>query len=171
MHQGSIENEVDEAVFRKVTGRFATGVAVVTTLAGGVDHAMTVNSFASVSLDPLLVLVCVEKIARFHDAVLDAGVWGVSILGRDGEEASRAFAKRGRTLEGQLDLWSHRRGRLGLALFDAAIATLECRTTAVHDGGDHSVIIGGVVSADTPRDLPPLIYYEGRYRHLRALDD
>ncbi|WP_424536219.1 flavin reductase family protein [Sphaerisporangium viridialbum] len=167
MYQGSVESQVDQAVFRRVTGRFATGVAIVTTLADGIDHAMTVNSFASVSLDPLLVLVCVEKIARFHDAVIDAGVWGVSILGEDGEEASRAFATRGRTLEGQLDRWSHRRGGLGLALFDTAIATLECRTTVVHDGGDHSIVVGNVVSADTPRDVPPLIYYEGRYRHLR----
>ncbi len=149
-----------------MAGRFATGIAIVTTVAGGVDHAMTVNSFASVSLDPLLVLVCVEKIARFHDAVLEAGVWGVSVLGDDGEEASRAFATRGRTLEGQLDRWSHRRGTLGHALFDTAIATLECRTVNVYDGGDHSVILGEVVSADIPNDGPPLIYHEGRYRHL-----
>lgn len=166
MHQGSAENQIDEALFRTVTGRFATGVAIATTLAGGVDHAMTINSFASVSLEPFLVLICVEKIARFHEAVIGTGMWGVSILGEDGEKASRTFAKRGRTLEGQLDLWSHRRGRLGLALFDTAIATLECRTTAVHDGGDHSIVVGGVVSAETPRDAPPLIFHEARYRHL-----
>ncbi|MFC4587407.1 flavin reductase family protein [Sphaerisporangium corydalis] len=167
MHHGPVENQVDQAVFRKVTGRFATGVAVATTLHGGVDHAMTVNSVASVSLDPLLVLVCVERIARFHDAVLAAGIFGISILGEDGEEASRAFAKRGRTLHGQLDRWSHRRGTLGLALFDTAIATLECRTRAVHDGGDHSIVVGDVVSAHAPRDHAPLVYYAGRYRHLR----
>ncbi|MFC4532522.1 flavin reductase family protein [Sphaerisporangium dianthi] len=163
MHQGSAENRLDQEVFRKVTGRFATGVAIATTLSGGVDHAMTVNSFASVSLDPLLVLICVEKIARFHAAVLDAGVFGVSILGQDGEDASRAFATRGLTLERQLDRWSHRRGSLGMALFDSAIATLECRTTAVHDAGDHSIVVGGVVSADVPRDAPPLLFHEGRY--------
>lgn len=149
-----------------MTGRFATGVAIISTVSDGVDHAMTVNSFASVSLDPLLVLVCVEKVARFHDAVLGAGVWGVSVLGDDGEEASRAFATRGRTLEGQLDRWSHRRGTLGHALFDQAVATLECRTTTVHDGGDHSIIIGAVVSAEIPRDAPPLLYHEGGYRRL-----
>ncbi|GII64413.1 flavin reductase [Sphaerisporangium krabiense] len=157
---------LDEVTFRKVVGRFPTGVTIVTTLSGGVDHAMTVSSFASLSLDPLLVLICVEKIARFHDAVLDAGVFGVSILGEDGEEASRAFARRGRTLEGQFDRWSHRRGTLGLALFDAAVATLECRTTAVHDGGDHSIVVGGVVSARMFRAVPPLVYEQGRYRRM-----
>ncbi|MFC6081349.1 flavin reductase family protein [Sphaerisporangium aureirubrum] len=162
----SVDDQVTQSVFRAVAGRFATGIAVVTTLADGVDHAMTVNSFASVSLEPLLVLVCVEKVARFHDAVLSAGVWGVSILGEDGEAASRAFATRGRTLEGWLDRWSHRRGTLGLALFDTAIATLECRTTAVHDGGDHSIVVGAVVTATLPRDAPPLVYHEGHYRHL-----
>ncbi|MEO3812001.1 flavin reductase family protein [Sphaerisporangium sp. B11E5] len=162
----SVDNQVTQELFRAVAGRFATGIAIVTTHGDGVDHAMTVNAFSSVSLDPLLVLVCVEKVARFHDAVVAAGEWGVSILGEDGEEASRAFATRGRTLEGQLDRWAHRRGSLGLPLFDSAIAAMECRTTAVHDGGDHSIIVGEVVTVALPRDAPPLIYHEGHYRHL-----
>lgn len=90
----------------------------------------------------------------------------MSVLGEDGEEASRAFATRGRVIEGQLDRWAHRRGSLGLPLFDSAIATLECRTTAVHDGGDHSIIVGEVVSAGLPSEAEPLIYHRAHYRHL-----
>ena len=162
----SLERHVDPATFRKVVGRFATGVAIVTTRLGDIDHAMTINSFTSVSLDPLLVLFCAEKAARFHDAVLQAGVWGISVLPATMEEASRFFAHRGRPLNGQLATWAHHRGASGVALFDDAIATLECATTAVHDGGDHSIVVGGVTALGTPSGAAPLLYHEGRYKSL-----
>ncbi|MEW1838250.1 flavin reductase family protein [Nonomuraea angiospora] len=162
----SIERPVDPGTYRKVVGRFATGVAIVTTRLDDVDHAMTVNSFTSVSLDPLLVLFCAEKVARFHDAVLEAGVWGVSVLPASMEDASRFFAHRGRPLNGQLARWPHHRGESGVALFDGAIATVECVTTAVHDGGDHSIVVGEVTALDTPSDGAPLLYHEGQYKTL-----
>jgi hypothetical protein len=81
-------------------GQFAGGIVVVTTSAG---HAMTVSAFTSVSLEPPLVLFCAEKIARFHDAVLAAGSWAVSILAEDAEKTARWLATRGRPLDGQLD--------------------------------------------------------------------
>ncbi|WP_239162106.1 flavin reductase family protein [Acrocarpospora phusangensis] len=158
--------DVDRDLYRKVVGRYATGIAIVTTVDAGVDHAMTVNSFASVSLDPLLALFCAEKIARFHDSVLKAGVWGVSVLAEDAEEVSRFFAHRGRPLEGQLADRPHHRGYLGVPLLDDAVATLECRTTGVHDGGDHTIIVGAVEHVGTPRDGEPLLYHEGRYRRF-----
>ncbi|MDX3110350.1 flavin reductase family protein [Nonomuraea angiospora] len=162
----SIERPVDPGTYRKVVGRFATGVAIVTTRLNDVDHAMTVNSFTSVSLDPLLVLFCAEKVARFHDAVLEAGVWGVSVLPASMEDASRFFAHRGRPLNGQLARWPHHLGESGVALFDGAIATVECVTTAVHDGGDHSIVVGEVTALDTPSDGAPLLYHEGQYKTL-----
>ncbi|MEO5873614.1 MAG: flavin reductase family protein, partial [Streptosporangiaceae bacterium] len=129
------------ADLRAVAGRFATGVTVITTVVDGVDHAMTMNSFTSVSLDPLLVMFSVEKIARFHDLVLDAGTWAVSILGEDGQAASAWFAKRGRPLEGQLEGWSHHRGAAtGAAVLTDAIGVLECRTHGVHEAGDHTIV-------------------------------
>ncbi|GAA4926657.1 flavin reductase (DIM6/NTAB) family NADH-FMN oxidoreductase RutF [Nonomuraea thailandensis] len=161
-----IERHVDPGAYRKVVGRFATGVAIVTTRLGDVDHAMTINSFTSVSLDPLLVLFCAEKVARFHDAVMEAGVWGVSVLPASMEDASRFFAHRGRPLNGQLARWPHHQGESGVALFDEAIATVECATTAVHDGGDHSIVVGAVTALGTPADGAPLLYHEGRYKSL-----
>ncbi|MDQ1688876.1 MAG: 3-hydroxy-9,10-secoandrosta,3,5(10)-triene-9,17-dione monooxygenase reductase component [Frankiaceae bacterium] len=154
--------------FRRAAGRYATGIVVVTAVVDGQQHAMTVNSFTSVSLDPLLVLFCAEKIARFHDAVLAAGSWGVSVLGADGEAASRWFASRGRPLDGQLTGFPWSPGAVcGAALLDEAIATLECQTVSTTDGGDHTVVIGSVLSATRgPEDVAPLIYYEGRYRTL-----
>lgn len=159
---------VDPRAFRKVVGRFATGVTVVTTVVDGADHAMTVNSFTSVSLDPVLVLFCAEKASRFHGAVLLSGTWGVSVLADDSADVSAWFASRGRPLRGQLAGFRYERGQAtGAALFSDALATLECRTTAVHDAGDHSIVLGEVLAAAVPRrDARPLLYYEGRYRSL-----
>ncbi|WP_327588862.1 flavin reductase family protein [Nonomuraea sp. NBC_00507] len=162
----SIERPVDPEAYRRVVGRFATGVAIVTTRLGGIDHAMTVNSFTSVSLEPLLVLFCAEKVARFHDVVLETRVWGVSVLPASMEDASRFFAHRGRPLNGQLTKWAHHRGHSGVALFDEAIATLECTTTDVHEGGDHSIVVGEVTAMGMPSEEAPLMYHEGRYKRL-----
>jgi flavin reductase (DIM6/NTAB) family NADH-FMN oxidoreductase RutF len=166
VHHGSAEQHVDRDIYRKVVGRFATGVAIVTTRLDGIDHAMTVNSFTSVSLDPLLVLFCAEKVARFHDAVMEAGVWGVSVLPASMEDASRFFAHRGRELDGQLARWAHHRGESGVALFTDAVATLEARTTSVHEGGDHSIVVGGVTALGARADDRPLLYHQGRYKTL-----
>jgi flavin reductase (DIM6/NTAB) family NADH-FMN oxidoreductase RutF len=159
---------VDADAFRRALGRFATGITVVTTVADGVDHAMTANSFTSVSLDPPLVLVCVERVTRFHDAVRTSGVWAVSVLADDDAETSTWFASRGRPLEHQLDRVPHVRGvRSGAALLSRALATVECRTEAVYDGGDHSIVTGRVVGVSTPHpDGRPLVYYTGRYHGL-----
>ena len=159
---------VDSGDFRRVAGRFATGIAVVTTSIDGVGHAMTVTAFTSVSLDPLLVLFCAEKIARFHDAMLDAGSWAVSVLDEESEKTARWLATRGRPLDGQLNAIPHHPGpRTGAPILDDALAAMECRTTAVHDGGDHSIVVGEVVSVSEPRPGGrPLLYYGSAYRRL-----
>lgn len=159
---------IDPLSYRRVVGRYATGVTVVTTRLDGEDHAMTCNSFTSVSLDPLLVLFCPEKVARFHDAVLSAGVWGVSVLTADQEEASRRFAERGRPLEGQFNGVAVAHGEVtSCALLVGSAATLECRTVSVLDAGDHSVVLGEVVGLDVPApESSPLLYFEGKYRSL-----
>jgi flavin reductase (DIM6/NTAB) family NADH-FMN oxidoreductase RutF len=158
---------VDPGAFRRAAGRLPTGILVVGTLLGGTSHAMTVSAFTSVSLDPLLVLFCAEKIARFHDAVIEAGIWSVSILDADSEKTARWLATRGRPLDGQLEGIAHHAGPVtGAPILDAALAALECRTTAVHDGGDHSIIVGEVTSVTGPADGDPLIYFGGGYRRL-----
>ena len=160
---------VNPADFRQVAGRFASGVVMVSTRADGVDHAMTVTAFTSVSLDPLLVLFCAEKVARFHDAVLATGTWAVSVLNEDAEKTARWLATRGRPLEGQLDAFRHHRGPLTAApILDDALAAMECRTVAVHDGGDHSIVVGEVLAVSEPRpEGGPLLHYSRGYRRLR----
>jgi flavin reductase (DIM6/NTAB) family NADH-FMN oxidoreductase RutF len=151
-----------------VVGRFATGITIVSTRADGVDHAMTVSAFTSLSLDPVLVLFCAEKVARFHDVVVSAGEWAVSVLGEGGRDASQWFATRGRPLDGRLAGWNTFRGaHTGAAIFSDALAAVECRTHAVHDGGDHSIVVGEVLGVSRPDPSGrPLVYYEGRYRGL-----
>jgi len=165
-------SDVDQAAFRQAAGQFPGGIVVVTTSAG---HAMTVSAFASVSLEPPLVLFCAEKIARFHDAVLAADAWAVSILAEDGEKIARWLATRGRPLAGQLDGLAHHPGPVtGAPLLDGALATLECQTFAVYDGGDHSIVVGRVIGVGAPADSPPrgpLIHHSGRYRRLSPTKD
>jgi flavin reductase (DIM6/NTAB) family NADH-FMN oxidoreductase RutF len=161
--QGTPEG-VDSRRFRDAVGRFPTGVAVVTARQGKVHHGMTANSFTSVSLDPVLTLVCIDKTARLHEMVLASGEWGVSVLGEQHEWLSRRFARR--TAEDRFDDIAHRLGaETGVVLLDEALATFECRTVAVHDGGDHTVLIGEVCTVDLRNpDASPLIYHRGRYR-------
>lgn len=149
-------------------GRFPTGICVVTSRDAGIDHAMTVNSFSSVSLEPLLVLICVEIEARFHDAVISAGYWGVSVLDGGGRAIADWLATRGRPLHGQLDRAPHHGGpATGVALLDSATATLECRTQAVYPGGDHSIVVGAVASAwVSPTSESALLYHRGTYKHI-----
>jgi flavin reductase (DIM6/NTAB) family NADH-FMN oxidoreductase RutF len=160
---------LDALEYRRVVGRFATGVTVVTTVLDGEHYAMTCNSFTSVSLEPVLVLFCAEKVARFHDVVLTSGFWAVSVLAQGQEDVSRHFAVRGRSLEGQFDRLPHTHGSLtGAAVLDGALAALECRTVSTTDAGDHTVVIGEVLGLGVPDPTgDPLLYYEGRYRAFR----
>ncbi len=159
------DEPLDPARFRQAMGRLVAGVSVLTTFAGGHDHAMTADTLTSVSLDPLLVLVCAETETRWHGAVLEAGVFGVSALGADQRPLSDWFATRGRPLHGQLDRAPHRRGdATGVALLDGSLMHLECRTTAVHPGGDHAIVVAEVVSVTLPDTVgPALVHYRGRY--------
>lgn len=157
---------LDRLEYRRVVGRFATGVTVVTTLLGDEQHAMTCNSFTSVSLEPVLVLFCAEKVARFHDVVLSTGEWAVSVLAQGQEQVSRHFALRGRSLGEQFAAVDHTTAPItGAAVLTGAVAALECRTVSVTDAGDHTVIVGEVLGLDVPAPAgEPLLYYEGRYR-------
>ncbi|MFN8075973.1 MAG: flavin reductase family protein [Kineosporiaceae bacterium] len=154
--------------FRRAVGRFATGVCVVSTVVDGLDHAITVNSFSSVSLEPALVLVCIADLARFHDAVLASGQWAVSVLAETARPVADWLATPGRPVHGQLASVPHRRGaHTGAALVSDASAWLECRTSAVHAAGDHSILVGEVLSVELAEDADaPLLYHRGAYRRL-----
>lgn len=159
--------DVGRDAFRAAMGRFATGVTVVT--ARGVHpHAMTANAVASVSLDPPLLLVCVEQEARLHDAVLADGRFGLTVLSEEQGRISDWLATRGRPLVGQLSQVPTTAGPvLGVPLVDGGLVQLECEVHAVHPEGDHSIVVGavrGVTVAEGSRD--PLLWYGSGYRTL-----
>jgi flavin reductase (DIM6/NTAB) family NADH-FMN oxidoreductase RutF len=159
--------EPSSDVYRLAVGRLATGVTVVTSRLGAVDHAMTANALTSVSLEPLLVLVCVEREARFHDAIVESGIWGVSILPATARAAADWLATRGRPLHGQLDRVATHRGVTGVALLDEALSTLECETEEAYPGGDHTIVVGRVRAVEiSDRAGDALVYYRGRYDSL-----
>jgi flavin reductase (DIM6/NTAB) family NADH-FMN oxidoreductase RutF len=161
---------VDPDEYRRAVGRFATGVTVVTTVADGRHFALTANSFTSVSLEPLLVLVGIQKTSRFHAEVLASGVWGISVLAADMQEASRFFASGERyDAQNPFDGWRCGPGsETKVMLLDGAIACFECRTVLSYEGGDHTLLLGEVLALDASRpDAAPLLYYDGGYRALR----
>lgn len=167
-------DETAQRRFRDAMGLFPTGVTLVTARAAdGADVAITANSVTSVSLDPLLLLVCVEHASRLHGAVLESGLWAVSVLGLDGEPLSRRLARRGHDTAEALAGVPHARGpETGALLLGTALSTFECRTVAAHPGGDHTVLIGEVLAVDTPRpDAPPLTWHRGRYTALTEHPD
>jgi flavin reductase (DIM6/NTAB) family NADH-FMN oxidoreductase RutF len=153
---------IDDAGFKLAMSHFASGVTVVTTEHEGTRYGMTVASFASLSLHPPLVLVCIEKIVKTHDAIAAAGAFGVSILAQSQAEISGRFAsKRDDKFEGV----SVRTGELGMPLIEGAICTLECRVHAQLPGGDHTIFVGEVVDSRV-EDAPPLVYYRSAYREI-----
>jgi flavin reductase (DIM6/NTAB) family NADH-FMN oxidoreductase RutF len=154
---------LDEARFRQVMGHFASGVTVVTTRAGGDPFGMTVASFASLSLRPQLVLVCIEKGVRTHDAIAAAGRFAVNILGDHQEEVSRVFASRS---DEKFSAVATIEGSLGVPLLEGAIASIECTVTAQLPGGDHTIFVGEVADARTSEG-EPLLYFRSSYRGLK----
>lgn len=160
--------EVDPDDYRRVVGRLASGVTVVTTRVGSIDHAMTANAVISVSLDPVLMLVSVEREARFHDAVMESGVWSINVLHAGARAAATWLSTRGRPLHGQLDRVAHTRAPItGVAWLRDAMARFELRTADTHRAGDHTLLVGNVLSMQTQDDAQEaLVYYRGQFGTL-----
>ncbi len=154
---------VDDAQFKLAMSHFASGVTVVTTEQEGTPYGMTVAAFSSLSLHPPLVLVCIEKSVRSHEAIASAGKFGVSILSGTQADVSNRFASRG---EDKFSGIATHRGTSGVPLIDGAITSLECTLREQFPGGDHSIFVGEVVAIETAEGVP-LVYYRSGYRELR----
>jgi flavin reductase ActVB len=149
--------------FRGALAQFATGVTVVTTRnAAGQPLGLTVSAFCSVSLDPPLVLVCVEHGADANPGLRDTGLFGVSVLAEHQEDLSRAFACKGPEKFQDLTLVD---GPHGVPLVPEALARLECRVTAAHPAGDHTIYVGEVVSMIVEPGRP-LLYHHSEYHRI-----
>jgi flavin reductase (DIM6/NTAB) family NADH-FMN oxidoreductase RutF len=153
---------IDDADFKLAMSHFASGVTVVTTEHDGARYGMTVASFASLSLHPPLVLICIEKNVKSHDAIANAKKFGVSILAKDQTDISNRFASR---RDDRFDGVAIRTGELGLPLIEGALCTLECTLHQALPGGDHTIFIGEVVAAQSSESAP-LVYFRSGYREL-----
>lgn len=157
--------------FRSVAARYATGVTVVTTAGQGTVHGITVNSFTTVSLEPLLVLICVERSARMHRLIERTGVFAVSILSAGDEELSRRFSVPGRP-EGEAEfagLECAPGPATASPVLRAGLGWFDCRVTGAHAAGDHSLFIGEVAAMGLGSDdAGPLVFYRGGYRVPRG---
>lgn len=149
--------------FRATLGRLATGITVITTTLEGRDFGMTVSAFTSLSLDPPLVLACVDRSATLHDLLVEDVVFGVNVLAAGQETLSRRFASGDPT--DRFAGVGYTRGALGAPLLDGTLAWLECRVAARHPGGDHTIVVGAVAEVGV-REERPLLYYRSGYASL-----
>lgn len=183
---------IEKDFFRQVAGQFATGVSVVTTRSQGVLAGLTVNAFCSVSLDPPLVLVCVDLTSNTLPAIRESGIFAINILTIDQEYLSRCFAT---SNEDRFEHFCHasfHTAATGSPIIDDALAFLDARVVAEYPGGDHVIFLGEVVAMGTEGRVSfaleedtrhatifesevgdntgveklPLAYYRGKYRHL-----
>lgn len=149
--------------FRFALSRFPSGVTVVTTRdAGGRFHGMTVSAFASVSLEPPMILVCIEKTTGSHRALQESEFFVVNILAEGQENLSNHFASPVSDRFGGID---YRLGLGEIPVLSDACVTLECRLTYAHEGGDHTIFVGLVEKSEV-KDKNPLVYWNGNYRNL-----
>jgi flavin reductase (DIM6/NTAB) family NADH-FMN oxidoreductase RutF len=149
--------------FRAALSRFLSGVTVVTTL--GNDNrpvGITVSAFSSVSLDPPLVLACIDKRASLHNHLTEGSYFAVNILAEDQQALSQLFASKD---ENRFDASRYRWGLSGAPLLDGALAYIECRVVHAYPGGDHTIIVGEIESTSTA-EHKPLAYYRGGYANL-----
>jgi flavin reductase (DIM6/NTAB) family NADH-FMN oxidoreductase RutF len=182
---------IEKDFFRQVMGQFATGVSVVTTNSQGIVAGLTVNAFSSVSLDPPLVLICVDLTSTTLPYIRESGIFAVNILTDEQEHFSRCFAT---PTSERFDYFCHADYHLaatGSPILDGALAFIDTRIVAEYPAGDHVIFLGQVVAMGTDgravfaeeeltantdlieyedrttdADTMPLTYYRGHYRHL-----
>src|SRR5215471_6126959 len=158
---------LNTAEFRRAMGSFATGVTIITVDLEGEVHGMTANAFASVSLDPLLVLVCVDHTTRTHSHLHAKKRFGVNVLSEDQRVISEYYARPDRTHENaeaeagaRFDRTEH-----GTPMLHGALAYLECRLQSAEDAGDHTIFIAQVEDVVVGQGSP-LLFFRGKYRSI-----
>ncbi len=150
---------VDAATFRNVLGQWPSGVTVVTTLVDGRWHGMTASSFSSVSLDPPLVSVCLAKALWTHGLIEGSGVFAVNILAKDQAPLGMLFAGQRPEVTDRFEGLAARSATTGAPVLADALGWLDCRVRHAYDGGDHTIFVGEVVEAATPRVTAPLLFH------------
>jgi len=153
---------IERAHFFDLMASFASGVTVVTTAHAGTLNGLTVSSFTSLSVDPMLVLICIDKTVQSHNAISAAGTFAVNILAEDQADLSMRFASRREDKFEELD---YHLGATGLPLLEGTLASVECRVVGELPGGDHTIFVGEVLEGQMGTGQP-LLYFQRNYHRL-----
>ena len=158
---------LDRSLFRDVIGRFASGVTVITTTVDGTDYGTTASAVSSLSMEPPMLLICLNKTSETRQAVTRSDRFAVNILSEGQAEIASAFARKSpdKFAQAKVD-----RGPNGMPLIPGSLAQLECVVTETAVGGTHTVFMGEVLHAEGTDD-PPLTYYRGRFGRFQDLVD
>lgn len=167
MRQATVEM-MDANHYKQVMRRFATGVMVLTVRDGANFHAVTVNSVTSVSLEPILLLVCLEKNARSHELVRAQGSFALNILSDTQVELGKKFAYDRAARGAPRKQGDSRVSGRGELLFDDTLGYFECSVTAEYAGGDHTIFLGEVLSAEVGEPGNPLVYFSSEWHRLNG---
>lgn len=151
---------IDPLEFRRVLGHCPTSVTVVTAAPDGVPKGMTIGSFFSVSLDPPLVGLCVDRRSTSWPEIEPAGVFAVNVLADDQSDLSARFAGR---VPDKYDGVPWRPGVTGSPIIEGAIGHIDCRLESTFEAGDHWIVVGRVLELDVDREARPLLFFQGGY--------
>ncbi len=160
---------IDPGEFRRVLGHFPTGVTVVTGLGPGGPVGMAIGSFTSVSLDPPLVLFCPGRTSASWEAMRAGGCFCVNVLGADQKAVCDTFARSG---DDKFSGVPVRTEVTGAPVIEGSLAWIDCEIHAVHDGGDHDIVVGRVRALGTHGGVDgtdPLLFHRGDYGRFRSL--
>ncbi len=164
------ESLIAHRAYRDTVGLFASGVTIITTRVGDCVRGMTANAVTSVSLEPTLLLVCIDRQAHLHDLIAQAGVFAVNILAADQATLSDHFAGRAAkdyTPESLSFVYGPNGDDGGVPTIAGCVAALRCTVEARYPGGDHTIFLGRVTALRANPELPqPLIWFNGTYQHL-----
>jgi flavin reductase (DIM6/NTAB) family NADH-FMN oxidoreductase RutF len=157
--------DFDARIFRQAMSQFASGVTIVSTNHEGILHGLTVASFCSLSLDPPLIVVCIDKRSNTHGMIEKSGVFAVNILNNEQQDVSRIFADP--STEGhRFEAVRYRTAASGAPIIEPVLAAIDCKVSATHDGGDHTIFIGEVIDLAIDESAEPLVYWRSGYHDL-----
>ena len=161
-------DSLEPQVLRQILGEFATGVTVVTSCVEGMIHGLTVNSFCSVSLNPPLVLVCIDKTAQGCDVIKKGNCFAINILSEKQRNLSDRFANPKFSPNERFSGVKYFQKKTGAPIFENNLGWMDCKLVNNYDGGDHAIFVGEILSAANNSTNKPLLFFRSNYQVLNV---